>query len=79
MKDNRTGTLTIGTLLVVIGVLFLLQNFNVFGSIGDFVWMVLFGAGGLAFLYVREEPAAVVGRDSGIRSSGPRCADRVRR
>jgi hypothetical protein len=52
MKDNRTGTLTIGTLLVVIGVLFLLQNFNVFGSIGDFVWMVLFGAGGLAFLYV---------------------------
>lgn len=52
MKDNRTGTLAIGTLLVVIGVLFLLQNFNVFGSIGDFVWMVLFGAGGLAFLYV---------------------------
>jgi hypothetical protein len=52
MKDNRTGALAIGALLVALGVLFLLQNFGIFGSIGNFIWLVLFGAGGLAFLYV---------------------------
>lgn len=52
MKENRTGALAMGTLLVVIGVLFLLQNFNLFGSFEDMVWLVLFGGGGLAFLYV---------------------------
>ncbi len=52
MKDNRTGAFAIGALLVALGVLFLLQNFGLFSSFGDFVWLVLFGAGGLAFLYV---------------------------
>lgn len=52
MKDNRTSVFAIGALLVALGVLFLLQNFGLFGSFGNFVWLALFGAGGLAFLYV---------------------------
>ncbi len=53
MKDNnRTGALAIGALLVALGVLFLLQNFGVFTSIANLVWLVLFAGGGLAFLYV---------------------------
>ncbi len=51
MKDNRAGSLAVGALLVALGVLFLLQNF-VFADIGNFIWLVLFGLGGLAFLYV---------------------------
>lgn len=52
MKDNRTGAFAIGALLVALGALFLLQNFGLFGSFGNFIWLVLFGVGGLAFLYV---------------------------
>ena len=52
MKDNRTGTFAIGALLVALGVLFLLQNFGMFGNTSNFIWLVLFGAGGLVFLYV---------------------------
>jgi len=39
-------------LLVAFGVLLLLQNFGLLGSLENLVWLVLFGAGGLAFLYV---------------------------
>lgn len=52
MRENRTGAFALGALLVALGVLFLLQNFGVFASIVNLVWLVLFGAGGLAFLYV---------------------------
>jgi hypothetical protein len=52
MKDNRTGAFAVGALLVALGVLFLLQNFGIFGSIGNFIWLVLFGGAGLVFLYV---------------------------
>ncbi len=52
MKDNRTGALAVGALLVALGILFLLQNFGIFGSVANLIWLVLFGGGGLAFLYV---------------------------
>ncbi len=52
MNNSRTGALAVGALLVAFGVLFLLQNFGVFGRVENLVWLVLFGAGGLAFLYV---------------------------
>lgn len=52
MKDNRTGAFAIGALLVALGVLFLLQNFGVFANIANLIWLVLFAAGGLVFLYV---------------------------
>lgn len=51
MKDNRTGSFAVGALLVALGVLFLLQNFF-FANIANFIWLVLFGLGGLVFLYV---------------------------
>ena len=40
-----------GVLLIAAGILFLLQNFGVL-TIGTYVWPVLFGIGGLVFLYV---------------------------
>lgn len=52
MKDNRTGALAVGALLVALGILFLLQNFGIFGGIANLFWLVLFGGGGLVFLYV---------------------------
>ena len=52
MNNSRTGALAVGALLVAFGVLFLLQNFGLFGGAEDLVFLVLFGAGGLAFLYV---------------------------
>ena len=52
MNNNRTGALTVGALLVAFGVLFLLQNFGLFGGLESLIWLVLFGGGGLAFLYV---------------------------
>lgn len=51
MKDNRTSSFAVGALLVALGALFLLQNF-IFANIANFVWLVLFGLGGLVFLYV---------------------------
>lgn len=51
MKDNRTGSLAVGALLVALGVLFLLQNF-LFTNVTNLVWLVVFGVGGLIFLYV---------------------------
>ncbi len=44
--------LGVGALLIVLGLLFLLQNFGVFGGLENVIWLVLFGAGGLAFLWV---------------------------
>jgi hypothetical protein len=38
--------------LVALGSLFLLQNFGFLGNIGDLIWPLLFGLGGLAFLWV---------------------------
>jgi len=52
MNNSRTAGLAIGALLVAFGLLFLLQNFGLFGGLENIVWLVLFGAGGLAFLYV---------------------------
>ena len=40
-----------GVLLIAAGILFLLQNFGVL-AIGVYVWPILFGIGGLVFLYV---------------------------
>lgn len=51
MKRN-TGYIGLGILLVLVGVLFLLQNFGVFGTFNNLVWIVLFGLAGLAFLAV---------------------------
>jgi hypothetical protein len=39
-------------LLVAFGVLFLLQNFGIFGSIANMLWLLGFGAAGLTFLFV---------------------------
>jgi hypothetical protein len=50
--DSRPATLGVGALLVVIGVLFLMQNFDLFGDLENLIWLVLFGGSGLAFLYV---------------------------
>jgi hypothetical protein len=52
MNNNRTGALAVGALLVAFGVLFLLQNFGVFGSIADMIWLLGFGAAGVTFLFV---------------------------
>jgi hypothetical protein len=52
MKESRTGAFALGALLVALGILFLLQNFGIFGGIANLIWLVIFGAGGLAFLYV---------------------------
>lgn len=52
MKENRTGALAVGALLVALGILFLLQNFGIFGGVANLFWLVLFGGGGLAFLCV---------------------------
>lgn len=51
MKNSR-ASLGMGALLVIIGLLFLLQNFGLLGGLENIIWLVLFGAGGLAFLYV---------------------------
>ena len=37
---------------MALGVVFLLQNFGVLSGIANLVWVVLFGLGGLAFLWV---------------------------
>jgi hypothetical protein len=41
-----------GLLLVVLGALFLAANLGLVGFLWDSLWALLFGAGGLAFLYV---------------------------
>jgi hypothetical protein len=44
--------LIIGGLLILGGLLSLLDNFGVIRNAGDFFWGIIFGVGGLAFLYV---------------------------
>lgn len=51
MRNGRS-TIILGALLVIIGLVFLAQNFGLFGGLENLIWVVLFGAGGLAFLYV---------------------------
>lgn len=51
MEGSRAYT-GFGVLLVALGGLFLLQNFGFLGDIGNFIWVALFGSGGLAFLWV---------------------------
>lgn len=51
MKDNRSY-IGVGALLVAVGALLLLQNFGLFSDLSNLIWVILFGAGGLAFLYV---------------------------
>lgn len=52
MNNSRTAGLAVGALLVTLGILFLMQNFGLFTDVANLIWLVLFGAGGLAFLYV---------------------------
>ena len=63
MRGNR-ASIGIGLFLVVAGALFLLQNFGFLGAFHQLLWVVLFGAGGLAFLSVfiadREQWWAVI-------------------
>jgi hypothetical protein len=41
-----------GILLIVVGILLLLQNFGILGVVVALIWALIFGAGGLIFLYV---------------------------
>ncbi len=50
--EKSKGYNGLGVLLVALGGLFLLQNFGFLGGLGNFIWAVLFGFGGLAFLSV---------------------------
>jgi len=50
-KRNNTGTLIWGSLLVILGLVFLAQNLNILGPVRDFVWIMLFSLGGAAFLF----------------------------
>ena len=49
---NARGYFGLGLLLILVGILFLLQNFGLVGEFSNLIWVVLFGAGGLAFLWV---------------------------
>ena len=51
MKKNRSQYLW-GTLLIILGILFLLQEFGQIGSAWDSLWTIIMGMGGLAFLWV---------------------------
>jgi hypothetical protein len=41
-----------GILLILGGIFFLLQNFGLFAGLSAIIWVLLFGAGGLFFLYL---------------------------
>jgi hypothetical protein len=51
MKRERSALIW-GVILVGLGILFLLQNFGLIGTLADLLWSLVFAAGGLAFLYV---------------------------
>lgn len=51
-NDLKRNNAIWGLLLIVGGLLFLLQNFGLFSGLSALVWMLLFGAGGLFFLYL---------------------------
>jgi hypothetical protein len=48
--ERRDSSVSIGWLLVLLGMVILLQNMGLFGPIGAFVWIILFALGGAAFL-----------------------------
>jgi len=50
--DLKRNNALWGLLLIVGGVLFLLQNLGLFSGLSTLVWSLLFGAGGLFFLYL---------------------------
>jgi hypothetical protein len=52
MNNNRTGAMAVGALLLAFGLLFLLQNFGLFGSLSNLIWLFIFGAAGVTFLFV---------------------------
>jgi hypothetical protein len=51
MKKLESGVLW-GALLIILGLLFLLQSLNIISGTWTLLWSVLFGLGGVAFLYV---------------------------
>lgn len=51
-SDLKRNNAIWGLLLIVGGVLFLLQNLGIFSGLSALVWILLFGAGGLFFLYL---------------------------
>lgn len=63
MRNGRSSII-LGAILVVIGLIFLAQNFGLLGGLENVIWVVLFGVGGLAFLYVfaanREQWWAII-------------------
>lgn len=52
MRSENRGVLAVGGALIVVGLLFLLQNFGLLGGLDNLIWVVLFGGGGLVFLSV---------------------------
>ena len=51
MKKFNTKYLW-GTLLIVLGILFLLQEFDLIGSAWDLLWAIIMGVAGIVFLWV---------------------------
>lgn len=51
MQQLEKNTL-LGALLVIGGTLFLLANLGILGSVGALFWALVFGAGGLAFIFL---------------------------
>jgi len=50
--DARTVNTVGAILLIGVGILLLLQNFGILGGVVALIWSLIFGAGGLVFLYV---------------------------
>lgn len=51
MKKIRTQYVW-GTLLIVLGILFLLQEFNIIWSALDYLWILIMGISGIVFLWI---------------------------
>jgi len=50
--ENSRISIGVAIALIVAGVLFLLRNFGILGPVINLVWIVLFAAGGVTFLWV---------------------------
>jgi len=50
--DARTVNTVGAILLIGVGILLLLQNFGILGGVVALIWSLIFGVGGLIFLYV---------------------------
>lgn len=50
-QPQKVNPIVWGGLLIVAGVLLLLQNLGLFGSVMSMIWLLVFGAGGAVFLY----------------------------